>query len=399
MGMMIYPWMAIFDLQILYSNIKKPFKCTEEMLDDYTIIVPVFNKPSYLQNLAYLRRYRDRVIIASVSDQSMEMEYFLAGLRKEGFRVSILDLHSSAAVSTRSSQPDPTTYYSLMKHPLELGVYDALRRISVEYVRTKYVCFLDGDSIPEGDFGKPCAVLEKEGLDVASVKVLPSSKSNLIERMQWIEYSIAMRSRHYYPWLTSGASCIVRTSVLKEIMRNHSLYFLGGDIEIGILARLTGKKIANIDFTVFTDVPSTFTKWFRQRIDWFCGAFRLSIINFDKHLRQPIFLAYMAGLVFLVLPLKLFGILMAWWIVPLVMLLYIPITFANWQVRDRYMFLFPLYGGFQSLVLPPLGFLRYLQLLIRYKKVGRISQNRYHKQKGNSERAHQVAPRQTNLHS
>jgi len=417
--MMIYPWLSIFDLQTLYSNIKKPLKCTEKTFDDYKIIVPVFGKPSYLKNLDFLRTCRDRVIIASISDQSEEMEQLLAALRREGFQVSILDLHKSvsrtAAISSPasffhvfvkfnvmvfkiwppwtvayderlhqsrlSSRPGPVPYYAVMKHPLESCVYDAMRKTTVEYVKEKYVCFLDGDSIPQGDFGKPCAVLEREGLDIASVKVLPNSKANFIERMQWIEFNIAMRSRHYYPWLTSGACCIVKTSALKEIIRNHSLYFLGGDIEIGILGRLKGKKIGYIDFTVLTDVPNTFTKWFKQRIDWFCGSFRLSIINFDKHLTQPIFLIYMAGLVFLIWPLKLFGIFFDWWILPLVLLLYIPITFANWQVRDRYMFLYPLYGCFQCLILPPLGILRYLYLLFRYKMVGRISQNRYQKQK------------------
>jgi len=54
--------------------------------------------------------------------------------------------------------------------------------------------------------------------------------------------------------------------------------------------------------------------------------------------------------------------------------LYIPITLlVNWQVRDKYMVLFPLYAAFQIFVLPIFGFLKYLQLLLKYRINGRIA--------------------------
>lgn len=367
--MAIFPWLAIFDLQNLYSYVKKPLKCTEEIFDDYTIVVPVYNNPSYIKNLDWLRKYKDKVVIASISNQSKEMDDFLYKLKIEGFRLSILD-------SSSSTLSYPATYYSIVKRTIVLELYDSLRKFSISDVKTKYVCVLDGDSRPETDIGKAVAVMERQGLDVASVKVLPSSKSNFIERMQWIEYNIAMRTRHYLPWLTSGACCIGKTSVFKEIMQTHSLYFSGGDAEIGILARMMKKKIGFIDFKVFTIVPNTLGKWFKQRINWFGGNFRISVINFDKYLTSPIFLTYVLGIVYLLLPLKWYELFLDLWLIPLMLLLYIPITFINWPVRDRYLFLFPLYGGFQALVLTILGFFRYFQWLIKYKKFGRISRKR-----------------------
>ena len=241
--MVFFPWLAIFDLQNLYSNTKKPLKCTEETSEDYTIIVPVYNNPSYMKNLDWLRQYKDKVVIASLSNQNREMEDFLARLKMEGFKLSIFD-SSVSPLSYRA------IYYSIVKQTIAIELYDNLRKKSVSAVETKYVCMLDGDSRPETDIGRAVAVMERQGLDVASVNVLPCSKSNFIERMQWIEYNIAMRARQSRPWLTSGACCMGKTSVFKEIMETHSLYFSGGDAEMGILARMMKKKIGFIDFKV-----------------------------------------------------------------------------------------------------------------------------------------------------
>ena len=98
------------------------------------------------------------------------------------------------------------------------------------------------------------------------------------------------------------------------------------------------KKIQYINFKVSTNVPHSFTNWFKQRIGWYGGAFRLFVINFDRFLSSPIFLIYMLGLALILLPLKIFDIFQDWLILPMLLLLYIPITFvANWKVREKYM--------------------------------------------------------------
>ncbi len=67
---------------------------------------------------------------------------------------------------------------------MQYDLFDNLRKKSVSAVKTKYVCMLDGDSRPETDIGRAVAVMERQGLDVASVNVMPCSKSNFIERMR-----------------------------------------------------------------------------------------------------------------------------------------------------------------------------------------------------------------------
>ena len=360
---MIFPWLSILDLQTLYSNIKKPLECTEESSSDYTIVVPVFKDPSYLRNYEYLKQHKDKIVIASLLGQNSKMDAFIDSLMSEGFEVNA-DLDKE--------QNFVTEYYSLMKRTIETEVYDKLLQLSVRSVKTKYTIFLDGDSVPNGNIGRAIAVMEREGLDLASVRVIPSSEERLIEKMQAIEYKIAMRGRHFRPWLTSGACLIGRTSALRDIMNTHSLYFSGGDAEVGIIAKEMKQKIGFINFTVLTKIPGTFWSWFKQRVSWYGGTFRLFAVNFNKHLKSPLLLTYAFLFGFALLPFKVLEILQDWTILPAILLFYIPITFANWQVRNRYMLLYPLYSAFQCLVMPFLGVFKYLHTLAKYKTIGRI---------------------------
>lgn len=348
---MIYPFLSVFDLQVLYAYAKHPLACTEAVCDDYTIIIPLYTDPSYLKNVSFLQSCKKHVIIASISGQSSKMDGFLKQLQADGFKV----------VTMPNGELDRTSqYYGVVKN-------------AVKQVSTKFLSIIDADSVPAGNIEQAVAVLEREDLDLASVTILPSRTTTFMQKMQDIEYGIAMRSRHFRPWMTSGACCIGKTSAIKEVMDNHSLYFFGGDAEIGIIAKELNQRIGYIDFTVHTIVPASFSKWIKQRIGWFGGTFRLFVVNMDKVATSPLLLFYIVGLVLLMVPFKFFGVYEDWLVLPLLYLLYIPITFAsNWQARSRWMFVFPLYGAFQSLCFPIAGIGSYLQQYIKYKKIGRI---------------------------
>jgi cellulose synthase/poly-beta-1,6-N-acetylglucosamine synthase-like glycosyltransferase len=355
---MLFPWPALLDCRNLAARLRKPIKPSSRSLGDYTIVVPAFGSPAYLSNVDFLLRNRDRVLIATTDREGPEMEEHLSKLEREGIRVARLRVEERADVK-----------FSLLR---QVAIYDLLRREAARLVGTKYLVFMDGDSVPEGDLGRVCAALDEAGLNLASVKVVPSASSNLVERMQKVEYGISMLARHYMPWLTSGACIVGRTEDLRKVMAVHSLYFWGGDIEVGMLAKDMGMRVGHVDFRVYTEVPRSFRAWFRQRVNWFCGWFRTVVVNVDRHLRRPIYLAYSLD-VLLTWPLKLWLLFLYPWTLPLVVALYIPLTFlVNWQVRCRDMLLFPLYALFQVLVMPPLGALRYLQVLVRRKATGRM---------------------------
>jgi uncharacterized YccA/Bax inhibitor family protein len=58
--------------------------------------------------------------------------------------------------------------------------------------------------------------------------------------------------------------------------------------------------------------------------------------------------------------------------VPLVLAVYALVTFvSNFQVRSRWMLVFPLYALFQSMVMPPLGAVTYLLLARKRGHLGR----------------------------
>jgi cellulose synthase/poly-beta-1,6-N-acetylglucosamine synthase-like glycosyltransferase len=340
------------------ARFRKPLETDNTPFNNYTIVVPVFGSPSYLKNLNYLLRFKDKVMIVTTVDEKPEMAQFLSELTQMGIRVAKFKVTDREDVK-----------FGLLK---QVVTYDLLRREATKLIETKYLVFLDADSMPEDDVGKVCAVMERENLDVASVKVLPDASSNLLEKAQKVEYEISMLARHYMPWLTSGACIVGKTSVLRDIMNKHSLYFWGGDIEIGVLARNMAKRVGHINFKVYTEVPKSLAKWVRQRINWFCGWFRMAIINVDKNIKCPLYIIYSLAEL-LLCPFKWWALITYPMLLPVVLALYIAVTFlVNWQVRSTSMFIFPIYALFQTLVMPVFGCLRYLQILFAKKIAGRI---------------------------
>lgn len=209
--------------------------------------------------------------------------------------------------------------------------------------------------------------------DLASVKILPGKRKTLIEKLQGVEYDIAMQARLLYPWLTSGAGMIAKRETMISIMKNHSLFFNGGDIEIGKLAHMMGYKVGHIPMVFKTDVPETTRKWIKQRFSWMCGAFRHSVINMDTNLHHPFHFIYFTFIIYFLLPLKLYELLSHIILLPILMLIYAVLTyFANWKVRSKWMLIFPIYALFQVTVLLWCGIYRYVVTVKKSGNFGRI---------------------------
>ena len=193
-------------------------------------------------------------------------------------------------------------------------------------VDTAYAIRLDGDSAPLQDPALAIATLKRRGVDCASVIVVGSRRDTLAERMQTLEYAIAMRNRRYRPWLTSGACMILRAGLYREVVARHSNFFLGEDIEVGRIALWCGANCGHVALDVETDVPPTFRGVFRQRRGWWCGSFRLSVVNIDRNLQVPGFFLYSTLFVWLLLPFKLAALVVAPEVVPLLVVEYMGLT-------------------------------------------------------------------------
>lgn len=329
--------------------------------DDFCVLVPIFGSVRYLTNGPELARYGDRVVLCtSDGEASAFYEDLRAGAARYGFRIVV-------SVTTEARPPDRT----VRGEPLR----DEIIRNAIGLVGAGTVICLDADTVPGDDLRTVVAAFERAGFDVASVRVLPSRRVTLAERLQSIEYEVSMDARHAYPWLTSGAATIARTPAIRRIMATHTLFFSGGDIEVGQLARRMGLKVGHLPVDFYTDVPSTLRAWYRQRArGWCIGGFRLGIVNADvPGVSAPFFVLYQTGAVYLLLPLRWYEIVFhpelllgVWLVYSVVVLLAFVRRFRPW------MLLYPVFSLAQVMCAVPQGIAAYLSYVARTRRVGRI---------------------------
>jgi len=316
---------------------------------DFTIIVPLFGHPRYFEGRAVIAQYRANVLVALEITPPV-MKAFASQLEAEGWRVCRLE----------ESDPNPAN----------------LMRTALAEVTTSFALRLDADTYIGPGLEKMVAAIESCGADLCSVKVEAEGARTIAARLQAVEYRMAMLSRHFRPWMTSGACFIGRTDSLRLIFDRHSLWTPGEDIETGRTAHALKLKIRHADFVVTTDVPATLPALFRQRRLWWAGTFRHSVVNADRNLLHlPIVTCYTLLAVFA-------SVYFKWWsmvdwralpfTLPLILLTYAFVTFvSNLQVRSWWMIVFPLYALTQTLVMPVLGACYYVVLSYRKRTLGR----------------------------
>jgi hypothetical protein len=318
--------------------------------DDFTIVVPLYGDPSYFAaGRASLARYRANTLVA-IEVTPPRMSAFADELEAEGFLVSRITMRA----------PNPA---SLVEHALRV-------------VTTTVALRLDADTVVGDDVPEAVAGLIASGADLASVKVEADNCRRVLTRLQNVEYRIAMLTRHYRPWLTSGACIIGRTESLRLIFQYHSQWTPGEDIETGRTALALKLKIRHTEMTVWTTVPETWRGLVHQRRHWWAGNFRHAIVNVDRNaLHMPMMTLYWLLLIWTGLWLKAWE--MVDWssipgMLPILYVAYLLVTIvSNLQVLSPWMALFPFYALVQSLVMPPLGACTYVRLAYRRRRLGR----------------------------
>jgi hypothetical protein len=323
---------------------------SEETSRDFTLVVPVYGHPRYLRNLDFLSTLRENVVIA-VDVGERVMEGYAEHLVREGWRVHTTDLGKIVG-------PDSIIHAVLMDGA----------------VTTKWLVRMDADTYATDDLGKAVAAAERADAHMCSVKCLVARPENLVETLQQVEYAMAMRTRHFRPWMTSGACIIGTTDAYRTVLLRHTLSFgtWGGDIETGQIANSLRMKVRHIDFPVYTEAPSTWRALFKQRMVWWASGFRAVVINIDSALRMPLYLVYYLGLVWLGAYWRLGGGLHLGsvpYYIPTLLLLYTAICFAtNWPVRSRWMLLFPYYSLLQVTLMPAVGAVRCVTYVVKHRK-------------------------------
>ena len=320
-----------------------------ELTWDFTIVVPLFGRPHYFKHRRELWRYRDQTLLAIEVSEPVMAE-FADQIESLGWRVC----------RVRVPNPNPAL----------------LLRAALAEVRTTYTFRMDGDTLVRG--GLPAAVksVARSGADLCSFKVHALAPRTVAAKLQAIEYRIAMLTRHFRPWLTSGACFVGKTDVLRRIFELHSCWSPGEDIETGRVAHALRLKIRHVDMPVYTEVPDTFLSLFRQRRLWWAGTFRHWFVNGDRNAVQlPVLTGYYALAIWT-------SAYYRWWelvdwhavvaALPAVLIVYVLVTaVSNLQVLSPWMLVLPVYTLVQTLVLPSIGACHYVVLASRRRSLGR----------------------------
>jgi len=345
--------LAIFLVAFDFQNLRswsggQTIKPGREKSQDFTIVVPVFGQPRYFE-AERLQRYRHRVLVAmEISPPAMAA--FADELEAQGWAVARLVV----------SDPNPA----------------ALVAAALPAVGTTYTFRLDADTDIGDDPAAAVAAAAVAGADLCSIKCAVGNRTNVATKLQAPEYRMAMLSRHFRPWLTSGACFLARTDALRQIMARHSMWTPGEDIETGRTALALRMRIRHLEMVVHTDAPATWRALFRQRKLWWARTFRHWWVNLDRNLLHlPVLTSYYVVAIWLTWYVK-------WWTMlspgallsslPYVYCAYLFVTVtANLQVVSPWMVLFPFYALAQVLVMPLFGALTYFRLARARRRIGR----------------------------
>lgn len=343
--------------------------------NDFSILIPIFGDMSYLKNADFLSQYGEKVVLCTSTKESDKFNLQINKIAKQHkFRI----FRSEVPRSSEMAKPNPWRLFSntLNNRPsLNMETLrDEIIKDSFAVIKTEYCIFMDGDTIAKESLYKLVGLMHEKKFDLASLRVLASKTDTIIEKLQALEYQLAMDGRRLYPWLTSGAGVVSRTKVIKDIMNHHSLFFSGGDIEIGKLAGLLKYNVGHLHFEFYTDVPSTFIAWFKQRAVWSGGGFRHAIVNFHSYTwRHPWFYFYFTILVYGATPIRWYEMIVHIQALPMVIIIYWCLTFTIlWKQRSWLLFLLPIYSLFQIMIILPCGIYTYFRMALHSDNVGLI---------------------------
>lgn len=353
-------WMLIDSIGGLRAKHSAAVNVGSYIEEDFAVLVPIYGNIAYLENIHYLAGYGSRVVLCTTTHESDE---FNTGLQEIAAAHGFRTFHTDAA---RTGTPGQRATGGTIR--------DTVIRDVLPHLTEHYVVCIDADTTSVEPLQRLVGAMRARGLDVASVRLVPSNgKRSILTRLQSYEYRLAMRLRIIAPWLVSGACHAGRTSVVREIMARHSLFFQGNDVELGVLADSMRFTVGHVPFEVPTAVPETLKAWWRQHLAWAGGEVRLFVVNAKLGLRHPFFWAYGLLITILLLPLRWTALIQGNSVLIAMFALYVILgLYLHWAHRDFALLLMPIYAMFISLILVPLGLWTYCSMAYRSRNAGII---------------------------
>lgn len=333
--------------------------------EDFSVLVPIYGDARYLANRAYLADYGDRVVLCTTSGET------------EAFYAEIESLAQNHGWRVYRSPYSPITESKKRRTGgviRDRVIRDAL--LHLDGLGAYSIC-IDADTETSRPLQELAGALQESGADFASIDLVPQRDGGMLVQLQRHEYRQSMRMRFLLPWMLSGACHIGKTDTFRQIMARHSLFFQGNDVEAGLLGDQLGYRAVHLPFPVETEVPSRFKPWWRQRIAWAGGEFRLFITNFRYIIKHPFLWVYGGLIAIMMFGLRWMSLVdPSWILLGVAVLYYIGILWIHWRTRNWWLLLLPPYALLHSLVLTPIGILWYFVMAIPEKNFGVIRPNR-----------------------
>lgn len=337
----------------------------ERWNEDFSILVPIYGSLRYLVNGDYLAGYADKVVLCTTSGETDEFNRELDEVAAQyGFRTyrsPYVPVTTARGRRTGGVIRDRIIRDALV-HTANLGTYT--------------VC-IDADTSTPQRLERLVGALRASRADFASIDLVPQEHGGVLVQLQRHEYRQSMRLRFLLPWMLSGACHVAKTDVLRQIMLRHSLFFQGNDVEAGLLGDQLGYRAVHLAFPVDTEVPSRLKPWWRQRIAWSGGEFRLFLMNARYALKHPFLWIYGGIIAILMVGLRWWTIVdPSWILLGVLALYYLSVIWIHWRTRNWWLLLLPLYTLCNSLILAPIGIVWYFVMAIPESNFGIIRTTR-----------------------
>lgn len=236
------------------------FEYPKSTIEPVSIIVPCYNASarigSVLDSLLALNYPKDKVEIIVVDDKSRDNSVSI--IRQYAKRYSNIRLFINSRNSGGAAEPT---------------------NIGIKHARYAYVAVTDDDSTPHPDaLRKMIGFLQKDPkVGAVTCAVLAKPGSTFIQKLQTIEYFIIAWNRKLLDtidsvYVTPGPFALYRKKALLDVGL-FDVDNLTQDIEI-VWRLLSRGYVARMCLAarVYSETPSKFSKWFKQRVRWNVGG-------------------------------------------------------------------------------------------------------------------------------
>lgn len=161
----------------------------------------------------------------------------------------------------------------------------------IERAKGDIIACIDADSYPMPNaLLKSVPFFNETTVGAVTTSVFVKEPKKLIEKLQYLEYIMIVWSRKLLEFLdgiyvTPGALSLYRKSVLQEV-GGFDEKNVTEDIEIAWRILRKGYVIKmSSPAKVYTNVPSSFKKWWKQRVRWDIGGLQTSFKHLDTIFR------------------------------------------------------------------------------------------------------------------